>query len=267
VRKVSEEHKKQRELLYAKLYRAQHPEKVCEYSRRYRANNLEKERARQRASTAKRRRELGVPERISSPERKRELKRLRDQRTKAKYPEKVRANNKRWREANPEKARENLRKWKAENREHVKTEAREWARKNKEKINAKARAKFAQNPEMRAAHYARYRARLQNDPVFRMLTNYRRRITCALMATGSKAAFRVSKLFGCERHLLIGWLEAGFKPGMTWDNYGRHGWHVDHIRPCAAFDLSDPVQQKKCFHFTNLQPLWASENMSKGQKH
>ena len=52
---------------------------------------------------------------------------------------------------------------------------------------------------------------------------------------------------------------------MTKYNHGL--WHVDHIRPCASFDLSKPKQQKICFHYTNLQPLWAHENSSKGAKY
>ena len=51
---------------------------------------------------------------------------------------------------------------------------------------------------------------------------------------------------------------------MSWDNYGK--WHIDHIIPCASFDLADETQQRLCFHFTNLQPLEASENMRKGCK-
>jgi HNH endonuclease. len=53
---------------------------------------------------------------------------------------------------------------------------------------------------------------------------------------------------------------------MSWDNYGRDGWHIDHIRPCASFDLTDPEQQRQCFHYTNLQPLWAADNIRKGAK-
>jgi len=61
---------------------------------------------------------------------------------------------------------------------------------------------------------------------------------------------------------LMDYLEKMFTDGMTWDNYGQ--WHLDHIRPCASFDLSDVEQRKACFHFTNLQPLWAKDNLIKG---
>jgi hypothetical protein len=50
---------------------------------------------------------------------------------------------------------------------------------------------------------------------------------------------------------------------MSWSNYGK--WHVDHIKSCASFDLSKEDEQRKCFHYTNLQPLWAEENLSKGK--
>ena len=54
---------------------------------------------------------------------------------------------------------------------------------------------------------------------------------------------------------------------MNWLNYGRHGWHVDHIRPCASFDLSKPSEQKKCFNYKNLQPLWEEDNLAKSDKY
>jgi hypothetical protein len=50
---------------------------------------------------------------------------------------------------------------------------------------------------------------------------------------------------------------------MSWDNYGYEGWHIDHIKPIAKFDLSDPIQRAQCFHYSNLQPLWALDNMRK----
>ena len=60
-------------------------------------------------------------------------------------------------------------------------------------------------------------------------------------------------------------LEAMFKSGMSWDNYGK--WHIDHIRPCASFDLTEPGQQMLCFNWKNLQPLWAVENLVKSSKY
>jgi hypothetical protein len=74
----------------------------------------------------------------------------------------------------------------------------------------------------------------------------------------------VNELVGCTRENLISHLEAQFLLGMTWENYGRHGWHIDHIKPCAFFDLSDINQAKECFNYQNLQPLWALDNHRKG---
>ena len=71
-------------------------------------------------------------------------------------------------------------------------------------------------------------------------------------------------LLGCSIKQLKEHLEKQFKSGMFFSNYGK--WHIDHIKPCASFDLSKPEEQKKCSHYTNLQPLWAKENLEKGRK-
>lgn len=56
---------------------------------------------------------------------------------------------------------------------------------------------------------------------------------------------------------------------MSWQNRGRghDKWHIDHVRPCASFDLTDPEQQKQCFHWSNMQPLWQTDNLRKGSKY
>ena len=72
------------------------------------------------------------------------------------------------------------------------------------------------------------------------------------------------QFLGCSRDDLLKHLEGQFEDGMTWENYGVHGWHIDHIKPCVAFDLTNIAEQAECFHYTNLQPLWAKDNISKG---
>ena len=71
-------------------------------------------------------------------------------------------------------------------------------------------------------------------------------------------------ILGCTFAEFQEHIQKQFKSDMAWNNYGK--WHIDHIRPCASFDLLDPEEQKKCFHYTNLQPLWAEENMKKHAK-
>ena len=72
------------------------------------------------------------------------------------------------------------------------------------------------------------------------------------------------ELTGCTLEELKEHLASKFTEGMTFENYGK--WHIDHILPCASFDLLLPEEQPKCFHYTNLQPLWAIDNMKKGAK-
>lgn len=74
------------------------------------------------------------------------------------------------------------------------------------------------------------------------------------------------ELLGCYPEELKVYLEAKFKKGMSWNNWSYRGWHIDHIIPIASFDLTDIKQQKKAFHYTNLQPLWRKENMLKSDK-
>ena len=73
-------------------------------------------------------------------------------------------------------------------------------------------------------------------------------------------------LFGCKIDFLMGYLESKFTSGMTWKNHKLYGWHIDHIIPLSSFDLTDRDQYLKACHYTNLQPLWAVDNIRKGNK-
>ena len=74
------------------------------------------------------------------------------------------------------------------------------------------------------------------------------------------------ELLGCSVEYLRHHLENQFTEGMAWDNYGRSGWHIDHIIPLSYFDMSDPEQQRRAWHYTNLRPMWAGDNIRKSNK-
>lgn len=110
-----------------------------------------------------------------------------------------------------------------------------------------------------------YKAQYQNtknNPSLKLAAYMRSRIYGALKKQIKSAS--TEQLLGCSIEELWNYLESKFQPGMTRENYGQ--WHIDHIKPCASFDLLNYDQQKKCFHYTNLQPLWAKDNLSKGAK-
>lgn len=107
------------------------------------------------------------------------------------------------------------------------------------------------------------RRRRTTDPNFKLLGNLRTRLY-AVLRRGQRSG-RTLELLGCTVPELWTHLEQQFRDGMTRENHGTH-WEVDHVIPCAAFDLSDPAQQRECFHWTNLQPLLVIENRIKQDK-
>jgi hypothetical protein len=121
------------------------------------------------------------------------------------------------------------------------------------------------NPRNKAKIKARY-LRNKKNPAFRIATSLRTYVRKKLVAQGAGKNTKTCHLIGCSFQQLRRYLEAKFLHGMSWTNYGVKGWHIDHIRPCASFDLTDAAQQAECFHYTNLQPLWAHQNWSKGSR-
>ena len=137
---------------------------------------------------------------------------------------------------------------------------KEYYRKNKIKINLYSKKHYLKNKESIKKHHYQYRKKkIKININFRILERLRVRIYGALKNDYKSNSTR--KLIGCNIKQLKKHLEKQFTKGMTWANYGK--WHIDHIKPCASFDLSKPSEQRKCFHYTNLQPLWAKDNMKK----
>jgi hypothetical protein len=136
-------------------------------------------------------------------------------------------------------------------------------RKNSKKIKINRKNYYKKNKEREINYSIQYeKNRRKIDSNFKILRNLRQRIRDALK--GNSKSESTINLVGCSIEFLKKHLEFNFKNGMSFKNYGK--WHIDHIRPCASFDLSKASEQKECFHYTNLQPLWAEDNLSKGIK-
>lgn len=110
------------------------------------------------------------------------------------------------------------------------------------------------------------RERLRNDRSYLFARQLRSRVGKAVKHQYAEKAGKTMDLIGCTVKQLLTHLESHFLPGMTWENYGRYGWHIDHIIPCAVFDLSRFEHQKKCFHYSNLRPAWSHHNEGRGSR-
>lgn len=149
-----------------------------------------------------------------------------------------------------EKNKHKVKKQKKRYREQNKGKLKEYYEKNKHRI-------MKQQNEYTGK-------RRQIDLNFKLKGNLRTRLRTAIKE-GQKTGSAIEDL-GCSIEFLKQYLSDKFKPGMTWENYGFHGWHIDHIIPLSLFDLSNPKELKKACHYTNLQPLWAAENIKKSNK-
>lgn len=154
------------------------------------------------------------------------------------------------------RAQDKLRRQKPE----VKKRAQEYYNQTKDKRD-KWRKEYYSNPKNKEKK-AKYRRAYRQRPEVKARRRAEKKIASLL-----NGKYSTSELLSCTGQELKIHLESLWQEGMTWDNYGFYGWHIDHIKPIASFDLSDPEQVAECFHYSNLQPLWAADNLSKGARH
>lgn len=209
-----------------------------EYYQKYRLKNLEKIRARDREFKKKLR--LLYPDKIKAIKKKSYIKNC----------EKIKEKNKLYRKNNLDKIKQYQDNYREINKEKLKLKRLEYRNKNKAIISQR--------------QYQYKKKKLLIDKYFKLKENLRSRIYNVLKGNTIKSTntldlLGVTNITKVKKHL-----EKQFKNGMTWNNHGD--WHIDHIIPCASFDLKCPVQQLACFHYKNLQPLWAYENLTKGSK-
>jgi hypothetical protein len=137
---------------------------------------------------------------------------------------------------------------------------------NRLMLNEKAKIKnkelyYDNKDKILQRHKDYKRNKYNTDPNFRLINNIRSRIHNTI--DRKYKHHKSYDLLGCTVYELKTYLTKKFTKGMTWENRGLFGWHIDHIKPCASFDLTKESEQKKCFHYTNLQPLWWWKNLSK----
>lgn len=159
----------------------------------------------------------------------------------------------RWYHKNKSKTIQRATNWRIQNPERRREIAKEWAKKW-------AKKRYQENPEgAKQAVRRQYYTNLN----YRIAHHIKNRIRAVLK--GKRKCAKTIALLGCSVEFLRIWITQKFQPGMSWENYGK--WHLDHKTPCAWFNLEYPFQQRACFHYTNLQPLWALDNWSKGSRH
>jgi len=148
---------------------------------------------------------------------------------------------------NKDKRKEYNDKYREINKKRISDQRKKFREENKDKVRNQRKKLRQTNPKVKIIIYLRNRF---NEVIKR----------------NTKSGSTIERL-GCSIDFLKKHLESKFQEGMTWDNQGINGWHIDHIRPLASFDLSKKSEQFKACHYTNLQPLWEEDNLAKSDKY
>lgn len=172
-----------------------------------------------------------------------------------------------WRKDNKEKVKENNKIYKEQNKDRIKKHN---ANKPKRKIvytekKKEYAKKYSIRNRERENEYEREHRK--NNILYKLASNLRCRIGQVVRKDNKKG--KTLDILGCSSVEFKSYLESLFQPEMSWENWGRGEgkWHIDHIVPCASFDLTDSEQVNKCFHYTNMRPLWEFDNLSKNSYH
>ena len=168
--------------------------------------------------------------------------------------------------ASPEVVRNSQRKWRSENKDRRTETEHEWRNNNAERVKFLSATYYRNNREKCIAAASKNNLKRRRACIkFRLSNILRSRLNKAIKG-GYKAGSAVTDL-GCSIPELKLYLESKFQEGMTWDNYGHKTWHIDHILPLSKFDLSNREELLRACNYTNLQPLWAKDNLVKSNKY
>lgn len=228
-----------------------------------------------------------IPPEVRSQKRKEQLRKRRERDPDAfkkmnrdryeKYGEKIRARSRDWSKNNRDKVKERTKKRTTEQRERDIQRSKKWAEKNRERKRQSDREYREKNKEKCAARAKKYRQekrhilreksreRLKNNPVVALAYRYRSTLMASLKRKGFTKKSKSAEILGCDWETFKVHLESYFQPGMTWENMGRGGWHIDHHIPIAMAKTEEDALRLN--HYTNLRPLWWLDNIRKKDKH
>lgn len=167
-----------------------------------------------------------------------------------------------WRINNPGKQRECEEAYRADNREIIKVRSKEYFSANKDAHADRVRSYRSRNPDKVAQFNATSHANRSSSPKYRVESAIRTAVNRTIRF-GAKEA-RTFELLGYSSGDLMAHLERQFSDGMSWDNYGE--WHIDHKTPLTAheYETAEDADFKRAWALSNLQPLWALDNIKKG---
>jgi hypothetical protein len=169
--------------------------------------------------------------------------------------------HKKWSEKNKNYVLGKVKKWNEENKERRKQYEEEYRKTNSEKIK-KYQEEYRRKHSCRLNEYQKNKR--NTDPIFKLAGNMRNRIREFLSLKKITKKNKVFNLVGLTPSVLKEYIENQFTDGMSWNNYGLYGWHIDHIIPLSSAKSEEDLI--KLCHYTNLQPLWAEDNLKKSTK-
>lgn len=157
-----------------------------------------------------------------------------------------------------------VKQWAAENPEKRQATLKRFAVRHRESERERSRRRHKANPRAALERLKRWQRKARiNNPQFVVKCRLKTRLSHAFKGIGKKTGSTID-LIGCSFMELKQHIERQFIGGMSWERIKEI--EIDHIIPCARFDLTDPEQQRRCFNYSNLQPLWKLDNRRKGAR-
>ena len=198
-----------------------------------------------------------------------------------------------WRKQNKEKISEQNKKYRESHKEQIKDSHKAWRDNNADHVKEKAKENYHKNPQAHKARVDKYKAshidqlkesrhrykvenrqkctdyqrlKRQSDPVYRFRSSFTHLMCLYRKKTGYTGGKGTWEMVGCDFETFLAHIQSQFEEGMTMDNYGHRGgcWNIDHIVPISAAKSNDDIERLN--HYTNLRPMWASDNYKKNKK-